>query len=355
MAFKVVQLGLLSVLVGVAVTGVQVAASGNSFPFSQCESSALKSPYRVKYDGFLIDYDNQDWTCFRMYLDTDAATDCPAKATDTPDCCSPSLAKIEFNAAPSCEGYVTKALMFKGYDDSANGVVEKIFPVGIEVLTPDVSAVIRISKGLNLDQSVLAKYPEGLPFCLNRKPDVCSEAQTYMYEGTAVYQYAIFDASSECCPTGCKSFAPTDYPWRAVFHNVTEGKGGQRVCMKLYVDEAAAATCNNAVGCCTQRLQKVEILANRQCRGSISQFTMTGVTGTKSSFLWHNTFPTLKFTNLNLPYKVGEDGAFLCFSIKGPSCTNLQQLCSEGPRGCEVATFAPPGNSCCPINYMPYV
>ncbi|GFR42255.1 hypothetical protein Agub_g3150, partial [Astrephomene gubernaculifera] len=148
----------------------------------------------------------------------------------------------------------------------------------------------------------------------------------------------------------CDTFSTSSFPWRMSVLNKTaitiNGVAAERICLKLYVDANAAAACNNQWGCCKQDLQRFELLANGACKGSITPFTLTGTTDIKSSFLWDSTRPVLKFTNINLPYATGVTGGAMCFSLKGPGCTKLSQLCPGG--SCLAAVFNPPGNNCCP-------
>ncbi|KAG2439561.1 hypothetical protein HXX76_004914 [Chlamydomonas incerta] len=71
------------------------------------------------------------------------------------------------------------------------------------------------------------------------------------------------------------------------------------------------------------------------------------------SFLWDSTRPVLKFTKLDLTYAQGVAGAAMCFSLKGPGCTRLSQLCVPGKQ-CPIAVFngQAPLNTCCPAFYL---
>ncbi len=158
-------------------------------------------------------------------------------------------------------------------------------------------------------------------------------------------------------PRSCATYGRNSFPWRVSVLNKTTTATAERVCLKLYVDPAVAAVCNDKFGCCRQGLQKIEMQATStlsgQCKGSISPFTLTGVTNPKSSFLWDSTRPVLKFTKLDLTYEQGVAGAALCFSLKGPGCTRLNQLCTTGKQ-CPIAVFngALPFNTCCPSFYL---
>lgn len=134
--------------------------------------------------------------------------------------------------------------------------------------------------------------------------------------------------------------------------NSTQTATTERVCFRVYVDPAAAATCNNQWGCCSDELEKFELLANKdECYSAPTDVRLNGVS---TSYQWDGQSPTLKFPQLNVPYNAGAAGGVrLCFTIRGP-CTRFTQLCPGG--ACRVATFNPPGNACCPptpMGFMP--
>jgi hypothetical protein len=65
-------------------------------------------------------------------------------------------------------------------------------------------------------------------------------------------------------PNSCDSYSPADYLWRATFENATDAWRGQRVCLRLAVDDSLLAKCeSSAFGqCCRASLLKIEILAS---------------------------------------------------------------------------------------------
>ncbi|EFJ53121.1 pherophorin-like ECM-glycoprotein SSG185 [Volvox carteri f. nagariensis] len=310
----------------------------NAFPYCKCTYRQRRSPYRLKYVGAENNYKGNDWLCYSIVLDT-TGTVCQTVPLTEP-CCSADLYKIEFDVKPSCKGTVTRAMVFKGIDRTVGGVrvLESISTVGIDDVTgvPG-AAILRIVKDLALPYSVVASFlPNGLPVCINRVPGSCTFPELFMdVNGTA----------------SCVSRSPSSYPWRVTVANVSavtiSGGAGERVCLKISVDNAAAATCNNGLGgCCSDGLEKVELFANGKCKGSILPFTLSNTAEIRSSFSWDSTRPVLKFTRLGLTYAQGVAGGSLCFNIKGAGCTKFADLCPG--RGCTVAVFNNPDNTCCP-------
>jgi hypothetical protein len=64
--------------------------------------------------------------------------------------------------------------------------------------------------------------------------------------------------------TTADSYSPADYLWRATFENATDAWRGQRVCLRLAVEDSLLARCEaSAFGqCCRASLLKIEILAS---------------------------------------------------------------------------------------------
>lgn len=60
----------------------------------------------------------------------------------------------------------------------------------------------------------------------------------------------------------CATYGRNSFPWRVSVLNKTTTATSERVCLKLYVDPAVAAVCNNKFGCCKQGLQKIELEAS---------------------------------------------------------------------------------------------
>ncbi|KAG2445144.1 hypothetical protein HYH02_008612 [Chlamydomonas schloesseri] len=378
MASKVLLLALLGAVAALSVNAGRldaVDASGRSllqanlrFPYCRCDDRLRNSPWRLKWDGPLANVASYNWICFKIYTNfTD--TRCTGPVDSQPACCKPALSKLEFNVEPDCKGTVTRAMVNKNTADLKTVSIDKL---------DNGRAILRLSKGLDYTASTLPAG--GLSVCFNVLKDQCTLSELFMSPNSA--QYALFN-SKNCCPAGivtppagpsgpaprptptpnnfpycnCATYGRNSFPWRVSVLNKTTTATSERVCLKLYVDPAAAAVCNDKFGCCRQGLQKIELEATStvpgQCKGSISPFTLTGTTDIKSSFLWDSTRPVLKFTKLDLSYSQGVAGAALCFNLKGPGCTRLNQLCTAGKQ-CPIAVFngQSPFNTCCPAFFL---
>ena len=66
-----------------------------TFPFCNCMSKLRRSPYRLSFNGAIMNYKGWDWICYKVYVDpTDTICEVPGNKEA---CCDASLYKIEFN------------------------------------------------------------------------------------------------------------------------------------------------------------------------------------------------------------------------------------------------------------------
>ncbi|GFR42254.1 hypothetical protein Agub_g3149, partial [Astrephomene gubernaculifera] len=217
MASKALLLALLGAVAVLGVTAEELSTSGRSllatgFPYCACDNKAKHSPYRLT-TAPSVSYMGQTWMCFTLYLNA-TGTSCSLPAGSRPACCDANLYKLEFDVDPACKGTSDLALLFKGYNTVVDGVTiqETVKTISIEVLdrTP-AAAVLRISKGLEMPQAVLASFSSGLPVCFNRKPGFCTTTQLFMSPDSATY--ALFNTNKNCCPSGLAGpLNPPDQP-----------------------------------------------------------------------------------------------------------------------------------------------
>ncbi|KXZ52366.1 hypothetical protein GPECTOR_10phG3 [Gonium pectorale] len=153
----------------------------------------------------------------------------------------------------------------------------------------------------------------------------------------------------------CDTRSGSSNPWRATIANktmvTTSGRTGERVCLRLFIDADASRACNalpaTAFKCCKTPLHKIELRAdNTNCKSSVGPGQLTGH-GKDVPVTWDSSTPVLKFTNLAIPIERAAAGpVFLCFQFKGPSCTRLTDMCTNGI--CRAAVFESASNTCCP-------
>lgn len=150
----------------------------------------------------------------------------------------------------------------------------------------------------------------------------------------------------------CTSKSLNSFPWRVSTVSRAPIRSGERVCLKVYVDPIAAATCNPRWGCCRAGLHKIEFDSDLSCRGSITNMVLNGVP--KSSYVFDSATSAFKFTVLDQTYDQGVSGVSLCFDIRktltGTGCGSLDELCKGD--SCKYAIFNPPGSACCPVSYF---